>query len=60
MFSRVFGVGFFHSLGEMLFRVIGMLFVVMVRVVLFLHPLVPGKGGLLPIYVASISGFLIP
>ena len=36
-----------------------MLFVVMVRVVRS-HPLVPGIGGFHRIYMAFISGFLIP
>ena len=44
------------SIGGMLFRVIGTLCVVMVRVVLSL-PLVPGTSGFPRIYMVSISGF---
>ena len=59
MYSKVFGVGVLLSLGGMLSRVIGRLFVVMVRVVLS-HPFVPGTLGFTWIYMVSINGFLIP
>ena len=59
MHSKVSGEGVLHSLSGMLFWVIGMLYVVMVRVVLFLH-FIPGTSGFLRIYMVSVSGFLIP
>ena len=59
MYSKVFGVRALHSLGGMLFWVIGMLHVVMVRVVLFLH-FIPEIIGFLLIFMDSTGGFLIP
>ena len=56
MFSEVFGVRVLLSLGGMLFWVIGVLYVVMVRVVLFL-PFVPGIIGFLLIFMVSIGVF---
>ena len=52
MYSKVFGVRVLLSLGGMLFWVIGRLYVVVVRVVLFL-PFIPGISGFSWIY----SGF---
>ena len=49
----------FLSLGGMLLLVIWRLFVVMVRVVLFL-PFIPETSGFPLIYMVSFSGFLIP
>ena len=59
MFSEVLGVRVLLSLGGMLFWVIGVLYFVMVREVLFLH-FIPGMIGFLLIFMASIGGFLIP
>ena len=53
------GVRVLLSPGGMLFWVIGRLYVVMVRVVLF-SPFVPETSGFSQIYMVSINGFLIP
>ena len=59
MFLKVFGVRGLLSLGGMLFYGIGVLYVVMVRVVLFPH-FVLGIIGFLRISMAFTNGFLIP
>ena len=59
MFSRVSSVKVLLSLGGILYFGIGVLFVVMVRVVLFLH-FIPGIIGFLLIFMVFTSGgFLI-
>ena len=59
MYSKAFGVRVSLSLGGMLFWVIEMLYVVMVRVVLFLH-FIPGIIGFHLIFMVSTGGFFIP
>ena len=59
MCSRVSGVKVLLSLGGMLYLGIGVLFVVMVRVVLFPH-FITGKIGFLLIFMDSTGGFSIP